>query len=310
MPHLTLRTGLAALTALAWVTAIGCSGDSTSPTNTPVSAAEVQQIGADVSGQLESLSSEFTFRGLLTPDFPFAASATGAFGQGLPPSIKFRPSMPNCPTITPFPPVDTDGDHIPDDVTLSFTLPACSFSRGSINLEITGTVEISDPSPTGFGQRIEFTDFQHKITGPNGNFFLSRLNGVRQHLITDILSLTDSTTAEFQSNDRPSATQVNRWQVTFTPDPGEVFDNDHHLPSGNFDVSGSTTHTFEQRSRTLTVMTVSPVHLDATCTLRPRFTSGELEITFMNGDRTVTIHIVFNGCGVAPTVTHEETPVA
>ena len=289
--------------------AAGC-GDSTSPGSPPIRQTEVRAIGEDVSSQLEGLSSEFTLRGLLTPDFPFAATSTLGGGPFLHPPIPFRPPMPNCPTVTPFPPVDTDGDHVPDDVTLTFTLPDCSFGSGSISFEITGTVEISDPSPTGFGQPIEFTDFQHKVTAPNGRFFLNRLNGVRQHLVTDILSLTDSTTAEFASSERPSSTQTNAWLVTFTPDPGEVFDNDHHLPSGSFQVSGTTTHSFDEWLRTLTVATVTPVHLDASCTLRPRFTSGELLIMFTNGERSVTVHIVFNGCGVEPTVTHEETPTA
>ena len=307
MPQPITRIFAAGTAGLCLALAAGCGGDSSGPADQPLTPSEAQMIGADVAGALEGISSEFTIGGLVTPSFPFlAAEALAGRPFGLPP----RPSRLNCPILTPFPPVDTDGDKVPDDLTLSFTLPDCSFAIGRTVFEITGTVHITDPTTMGPGQRVVFTDFQHKVTTPNGRFFLRRLNGVRQHLVTDILSFTDSTTSVLESSERPTATLANAWQVTFTPSPGEVFDNDRHLPSGDFTISGNTTHTFGRQLRSLTVMTVTPVHLDAACTSRPPLTSGEVLITVVHGDRTTTIHIVFNGCGVEPTVTFEETAAA
>jgi hypothetical protein len=157
-----------------------------------------------------------------------------------------------CPTITPFPPTDADGDHVPDDVTLSFTVPDCSFTRDGRTLEITGTIHITDPSTTAFGARAVFGAFQHKVTGPTSAFFLSRLNGVRQVLRSPAgFSLIDSTTADRESIEHGTAQLVKAWVVGFA--------------------------------------------------------AGELMVTKTGSNGTVTIHIVFTGCGVEPTVTVERS---
>jgi len=295
---------LVGLSAVLSLVAAGCSPDwPTTPSGTPsLSDAEARLIGQDVAGEVEDVTGSFTLTGLLYPSFPSA---------GIPASSGIqRTPMANCPTIAPNPPVDSDGDRVPDDVTISFTLPDCSFSRNGTTFEITGAIQITDPSTTDFGIRVVFTDLQHKLTQPSGAFFLSRLNGARQALRSGAgggLSLIDSTTADRESSEHAAAQLAKAWVVSFVADAGQTVSHDRGLPSGDLSVQGSTTWTRGGVSHALTVSTATPLHRDAACTSRPAFTAGELVIVKTGPDGTVTIHVVFNGCGVEPTVTVERS---
>jgi hypothetical protein len=292
------------VSVLAAALVAGCTMDqAAAPDTRSFSDADAQLVGREVAGEVEDVAGEFTIGSLFVPAFPSAGVAPPASAGEDP-----RPAATNCPTITPFPPVDTDGDHVPDDVTLSFTLPDCSFTRDGRTLEITGTIHITDPSTTQFGARAEFADFQHKLTGTDGGFFLTRLNGARQVLRSAAgFSLIDSTTADRESSEHGAAQLAKAWVVDFTADPGQTVDHERGLPSGDLTVNGAMTWTRGTESHELAVTTVTPLHHDATCTARPKFTSGELVVTKTGPNGTVTIDIVFNGCGVEPTVTVERS---
>jgi len=292
------RGGLIALLSLV---AAGCAVDRTGPTGqASLSDAEAQLVGHEVAGEVQDVAGSFTLGDLMVPSFPSAGIAASGGVQ--------RSPMVNCPTITPNPPVDADGDHVPDDATLSFTLPDCSFARDGATFEITGSIHITDPSTTAFGIRLVFTDLQHKLTRAGGAFSSSRLNGARQVLRSaSEFSLHDTTTVDLESSEHGAAQLAKAWVVGFVVDAGQTFDQTPHLPSGNLTVNGSLTHTRGTTTRTFGVTTVTPLHHDATCTARPAFTSGELRVVKTGPDGTATIHIVFTGCGVEPTVTVERS---
>jgi hypothetical protein len=290
---------LLGLIALLSLVGAGCAPDRPAAPAGPqsLSDAEAQLVGHEVAGEVEDVAGSFTLGGLMLPSFPSAGIA--ASGD--------RPTA-NCPTITPFPPADADGDHVPDDVTLSFTLPDCSFSRDGATFEITGAIHITDPSTTDFGIRVAFDHLQHKFTRASGSFFLTRLNGARQVLRSaSEFSLHDSTTSDLESSEHGAAQLAKAWVVKFVADAGQTFDATRRLPSGNLTVDGSMSRTRGEASHSFAVKTVTPLHHDATCTTHPAFTSGELVVTRTGPDGTVTIRIVFNGCGVEPTVTVERT---
>ncbi len=279
---------------------VGCAPDRpAAPAGGPMSDAEAQLVGREVAGEVGDLTATFTVGGFLLPGFPSAGIAPSAAADP-------RPTLTTCPTVTPFPPPDADGDHVPDDATLSFTLPDCRFTRDGRTLEITGTVHITDPSTTAFGLRAGFTDFQHKVTDAGGRFFLSRLNGVRQALRSPAgFSLIDSTTADRESSEHGAARLVKAWVVSFVTDPGQTVDQLRGLPSGDLTVNGSMSWTHDTVTQSFAVSTVTPLHHDAACTTPPSFTAGELLVTRTGPRGTVTIHIVFTGCGQEPTVTVE-----
>jgi hypothetical protein len=120
-------------------------------------------------------------------------------------------------------------------------------------------------------------------------------------------SLHDSTTAALESSDHGAAQLVKAWVVGFVVDPGQTLDQTRHLPSGTLTVNGSLSRSRGAVSHSFAVRTVTSLHHDATCAARPAFTSGELLVVKTGPDGTVTIHVVFNGCGVEPTVTVERS---
>src|SRR5258705_5465117 len=279
-----------------------CSADRpTAPKGSPsLSDAEAQLVGHEVAGEVEDVAASFSLGGLLVPSFPSA---------GIAPSDGILPApMANCPTITPNLPADADGDRIPDDVTISFTLPDCSFARNGATFEITGSIHITDLSSTDFGIRVVFDNLNHKVTRDGGGSFESNLNGARQVLrSSSSFDLHDSTTVDLTSGDHGAAQLAKAWVVTFTADAGATFDGLRRLPSGDLTVNGNMSRTRGTATLSFAVTTVTPLHHDATCTERPPFTAGELEIVKAGPDGNVTIHVVFNGCGVEATITVERT---
>jgi len=93
-------------------------------------------------------------------------------------------------------------------LTISFTLPDCSFARNGATFEITGSIHITDLSSTDFGIRVVFDNLDHKFTGDGGRDLRSKLNGARQVLpLVVAFDLHDSTTVDLKrSSDRRCGT--------------------------------------------------------------------------------------------------------
>lgn len=299
----------AALVVGAGLALAACNRDGSGPTALreplPISAAEAQAIGRETAGEVAGMASSFTVGDLFLFGFEFASVSEGGFIA----PVASPTAM--CPTITPMPPVDADSDRVPDDLTLSFTLPECSFSHDGGTLEVTGTIHITDPTPTtrDIAHRVEFGDLQKKFTLTGGDFFLRTLSGARQLLRSaGGFSAIDSTTGTFESSHDSASTLAKAWVASFVADSGaSSFHEEWHLPSGTFTVNGSTTRTRGSLTRSLSVQTVTPLHFDATCAAEQKFTTGEVVITRVGFEHSGTIHIVFTGCGLPPTITMTAT---
>ena len=279
----------------------GCSSDSTGMSNETLTQAEANDVGQEVEAQVASVVGASTIVGIMNPaaSIPPQGGNFGALSLGS-----------GCPDIAPFPPADTDGDHVPDSVTVSFALPECSFTgpRGK-TLEVTGDVTVTDPSSTLAGFRVRFDALEPKITFPNGSFFVQQFDGIRQLLASgDGFSVSDSITASFESSDRGSASLENAWQVTFTVDQGGSFEPHTPLPSGTADISGTTVRTHGEVSKTFTMTTPVPLHYNASCTEDQKIDSGEIDATFVSPQGTATVTVTYTACGVRPTVTLVSTP--
>jgi len=276
-----------------------CGRDAAAPDSEPLDEAEALLIGREIATEVQGMAASFGLNGFLRPP--------GDLGFGFHP----RPGS-VCPTFTPFPPSDSDGDGVPDALTLSFILPACSFTgRDGALLEITGTVEISDPSTTEFGFRVVVTRFQHKVTRPDASFVLRRLDGVVQVLRSETaFSARDTTTAVHESSDGHSVSLAKAWLIGFVADPSQSIDGWRHLPSGTLTVNGSTIRTRGQVAHSLDIRTLTGLHFDATCDAEQKFDAGVLIITKLHPEHSVTIRVEFTGCGEEPVVTLVPPPGA
>ncbi len=306
--RLFLSAGTGTLAAALGLTLGACSSDTGGPSGAaPLTQAEAQAVGVELQGEVAGLTTGASLHGFLAPSFvalPEAVRASRVALHFMPPS--------NCPTLSEFPPTDADGDHVPDNLTLTFDPATCTFTDPHGNsIDLSGAVTITDPSQVSPGLRVVFAAFQNKITLADNRFFRRSVDGVWQ-LVSDSsgFGATDSTTTEHESTERGLATLAKAWQVNFVVDPGEVFVPDHSLPAGLFTISGSTTRTQGSESKSFTIATVSPLHHDPACTDDNKIVSGELHAVHSDTRGTATVDILFNGCGVEPTITLITGPTA
>lgn len=204
------------------------------------------------------------------------------------------------PSITPTPVVNTDGDLAPDSVRIAFA--ACANTWPFHVDSISGSIDLVDPTPTVAGANIRtvFTDLRHKrVFSLSGLWTSITLNGVRaasasssvlQHTVTDF-----STAYVFRNGG--TASHERTWSSTFTADVAGSIARDAVLPSGTWNVTGTSTWTRGPRSHELTVSTDPVLHFNSTCTVVPRFDSGTVTAVVTRNGATSTVTVQFTACG-------------
>lgn len=266
--------------AASLVIGLAACSDSNDPSDgATISAAETNDIGEAVADEVDQSAGSFSLH--------------GAGAGEVPPG-------PDCATVSNT--TDTDGDGAPDDATYTFALPACSFSgfRGG-SLEITGTVDLSDPTPgnADFAYQATLHDLQFKFTGPQGNLTFSAVRNGTRVLTGNAAgaSLSNNITVDRTFPVRQPASVTHNLLLTFTPAQGESLALGQPLPNGTFVKSGTFTWTRGSVTRTFVVSTVEPLVWDASCTTDRKIASGEIHATLGNGGY---IRTVWSGCGVDP----------
>jgi hypothetical protein len=279
------------------------SSDSNAPGNAaPLTQADAQVIGDEMQTEVAAFSSGGSIPDLMSCRFGFFPGALRLFHG----PMHFDNPPAGCPTLDPATPVDTDGDGVPDILTLTFDPTTCTstWPGGEVTKELSGSVTISDPPLATNGLRLEFNQLQQKLTFSNSNFFLRNVNGPWQLTSDDAgFEAHDTTTVAHESSLHGTRTLAKAWLVKFTADPGSTFSRHAPLPSGDFMIDGSTSRTKDGVTRSLQIETMTPLHRDAACAAENKIVSGELKITTVNASGTQTVDIIFNPCGQDPTIT-------
>jgi hypothetical protein len=283
-----------ALGALAIVVGIGLAGcsDRLRPPTPLLTRAQADTMGDAMVAAAQSELDAATATGAAS----FAFGGAPAFGSAASPT---SPPSGCYPSISPLPPLNSDGDVVPDSVRLEWNDCVVTFRRGS-DL-ISGTIDIVDPTPmtTDRALRQRFTDFTRTFTTAMGSMRAITRNGVRM-IVADAseIILADSVRTDLVFGDGSTASNVPEWAATFTADaPGSIA-SDFGLPSGTLEIAGSSTWT--RRDGTtydLQVSTPTPLHYEATCTDRPKFDVGELRVVVTKDGATSTVTIDFTACG-------------
>jgi hypothetical protein len=264
------------------VLALGACSDSTTPSSTTtISATEASDIGAAEGDEVDQAVSALTTPSHIGPVGPTAPSG--------------------CATVDNQ--TDTDGDLAPDQAVYTFALPACSFTgfRGG-SLEITGTITLTDPTPTTADLAVTATlaDFQFKFTNPDATRTYTALRNGTRTLTGNAqgAALSNQVTVVRTAPGRLDATVTHNLLLTFTPATGQSLAFGQPLPDGTFTRTGTFTWTRGDASRTFTVTTVTPLVWDSSCSTDRKIASGEIHATLSSGGYIKT---VWTGCGVDPT---------
>lgn len=278
----------------------GCSSDSTSPGTSELSASAAADAGAASQDEMEQATESFTVAGALDPagaTFSWASLAAG--------SADFSSSfLQNCAGLSSE--TDTDGDGAPDNAVFTFALPACHFDsfRGG-TLDLTGTITLSDPTPTAadFAWHAVLADYTFKVTNAQSETFTAVRNGTRDLTgNADGLTLANNITTVRTASGHPSIQVTHNLQLGFTPSTAGTLAQGSPLPSGTISSTGTLTFVRGTDSRTFTVTTPTPLQYDATCTgpRRARIKAGEVRWTLPSG---AYVSVVWTACGVRPTRT-------
>ena len=268
-----------------------CSPDSPSTSPHPVlTQPEANAMAEVVATDAAALSQGATFDA--ATGVPFAVDA-----------MMGAPSMPTSsatctPTRSPSPPVNSDGDPVPDSVRVDST--GCTFTGDAHTVTLSGSIDIVDPTPatTDRAFRTRSNAFTRSVTNSTGTTRSVVENGVRSVLPTaDQVQLADTMTTEYTFASGTTASHVRKWLATFAADQAGSIQMGSRLPSGTWTISGSSTYTSGTNSYSLSVTTSDPLHYNTSCSVEPRFDSGTLTAVVTKGTVSTTVTITFTACG-------------
>jgi hypothetical protein len=294
MRHLTSGALLRLLAGASFLAlgATACSNSSSGPSSTLLTTQQADSIGEELGYDADDEISGATMTGGTTTMIAQRLDESGAVAA-------VAPSRMCAPTRSPSSPTDTDHDGVPDSVRFTFD---CVLSWPLETDSLTGTIDLLDPTPTVFDHAVEriFTDVRlaraFTLSGKESSETRSGTRMSNRDSTTLHQSETNFTTA-YVFRDGTTATHVKTWTSTFTADTVGSIQADQPLPSGLWNIGGTSAWTRGANSYSLTVTTNPDLHYNATCTTAPRFDSGVITAVVTKGTQTATITVTFTACG-------------
>lgn len=302
------------LTAAA-LTFAACS-DSTAPLD--MTPEQVQAIGELLATEIQSGAMQLTAPDAMgnvgTPSFSVQRRTFGNVG-GLALSIQgTRPRLqqvdPECGVPSQDPPTDTDEDLIPDNLTITFAVPACRFIEETGSFDLTGVMRITDSQLGTPGMAFNLALDNFRVT-----FNTQELNGfVRRDGLTAVaasatgLTQTVSWLESAQIEDFPTIGADIDWSASFAATGGSITPG-MPLPDGVYLVNGNFEYRQAGRSAAFTITTVEELIYSAECafgvadgTYASPFADGKVRVTGRNdGDRGYA-EVTYSACDVASVV--------
>jgi hypothetical protein len=290
MPPARQRSiAFAAVTALAVLGA--CGGDNAGPLDDN----QVDELGAALRDEVETSVAGFSVRGILLP-FSERVASRGPTLAALSLCAGGAPSA-----------VSNDGDPVPDSVVFTFTVPPCSYDDvRDGRVEVTGAVEIVDPTPAvaGFEYLARLANLAYRYVSPDlaGNYTVLR-NGTR-YRGGNGAGLTVSVNLDIRRALADHDVNVaQHWTATFTPAAGATAQLEQPLTDGTVAIDGTFDWSWAGESFSLTVSTPTPLEYDADCTDTPqRIAAGELRAAGTFEGQEGYVQLVWNDCGDEPEI--------
>jgi hypothetical protein len=301
--------------ALAAFTFAACS-DSTGPLD--VSPEQLEVIGETMALQIQSGVLQLTAQDAMgTVDAPsFSVQSRGPGNLG---SAAFNlqraagyPSLqvvdPECGVPSQNPPTDTDADQVPDNLTITFALPACRFVNVDGSFELTGVIRVTDllPGTAGMAFSMALDNFRITFSSEDLSGFVRRDGQTSVSATQTGLSQSVSWLESAQISGFPTIGADIDWSATFaaaqggTIAPGQPLPNGTYVPNGSFD--------FRQgnRSAHFTITTVEPLQYSAECavgvaegTKMSPFSSGKVRVAVSNDGDMGYAEVTYLSCGAA-----------
>jgi hypothetical protein len=192
---------------------------------------------------------------------------------------------------------DPDGDHIPNNATLTYN---CSASAFGLTGTLTGTLNAVDDQPGSIAWAFTgMADLQSAVTGPSSSVTAS-LSGkivASQVSIAGPFALArtgDATTVFTTKTKTTTVDETDQWTITYTPmfqwTPGNL------AITGSLSVSGTWDVTVDG-GEAANAMLSTPTALTLTPSCKTRITAGSVVAGYMLNGQSNTITVTWTGCG-------------
>jgi hypothetical protein len=303
--------------ALAAVTLAACS-DTTAPLD--VSPEQLEVIGlamaTEIEGGVTQLTAQQAMNGVELPQFSVQRRAPGGISglalnlQGAK-SPSFQVVGTECGVMSQNPPTDSDADAVPDNLTITFSLPACRFIEENGTFDLTGMLRVTDPAPGTAGMA-----FNMALDNVRFTFTTAELSGyVRRDGLTAVsasqtgLSQTVSGLESAQLDGYPSLGVDVDWAATFAAAQGSTITHGEPLPDGTYNVNGSMEYRQGGRSAHFNITTVEALEYSAECAAAVAeglvwspFIAGVVRVAVRNDANIGFAQITYTDCNEATVV--------
>jgi|GEM_PF-618210 len=312
-----VRLALSAAAFASVLTFAACSSDSSGPPTggggTALDATEAHAAGAFIAREVEAsltalppsgaskFGGESADRALGL--VPVAASRV-AQSSGVTPLVTIGWFYQGCGVTAPANAPDADEDGIPDDVTVTFSLPACALEgvRSKAEGDVTGSMTLVDQSSSANNNAwlLTVTSLRYAFTNAGVTFGETR-NGTRQVTGDSVtIAQANNITTVFDSAGS-TATLGSTMGLTFTETTTHAIDMISGLSNGTATVNGGVTYTSGSTTDTFTIASVGTLLYNPSCahTGAEPVETGEIDATVTTSGRTGVMQIVWAHCAVA-----------
>ena len=302
---------------LATVSFVACS-DTTRPLDISPEQLEVigEAMAAEIEGGVTQLSAQDAMNTIELPQFsmqrggPAGLSGLSLSLQGAR-SPSFQVVGSECGVMSQNPPTDSDADHVPDNVTITFSVPACRFVEENGTFDLTGMVRVSDPAPgtAGMAFNMSLDNLRFTFTTPEFSGYVRRDGLTSVSASQTGLSQTVSGLESAQLAGYPSLGVDVDWMATFAAAQGSVITPGEPLPDGAYNVNGSMEYREGDRSAAFNIATVEALQYSAECAAAVMdglawspFTAGTVRVAVRNDGNLGFAQITYSDCGEAAVV--------
>jgi hypothetical protein len=302
------------LTAAA-LTFAACS-DSTAPLD--MSPEQVEAIGQLLATEIQSGALQLTASDAMgNVGTPSLSVQSGAFNNvgGL--ALNIQGSRPRLQTVdaecgvpSQDPPTDTDDDLIPDNLSITFAIPACRFVSETGSFDLTGVIRITDSQlgTPGMAFNLALDDFRVTFNTQEMDGFVRRDGLTAVTATASGLTQTVSWLETAQIQDFPTVGADIDWSATFASTGGSITPG-MPLPDGVYLVNGNFEYRQAGRTAAFTITTVEELIYSAECafgvadgTYASPFVDGKVRVMGRNDGNRGFAEVTYSGCEVATVV--------
>ena len=313
--HFLARSGLLTLGA---VVLVSC-GESTSPLN--VQPEHLESMGNAIAAEVEVGVMQLTAGDVLAtnggaPTMSRVPASSPMLSRGLvfnrigASGVTAARSVNDltCGVPSQDPPVDTDGDHVPDNFSVTFSLPACHFEDTGSSMDITGVLRVSDPvvNTPGLALNTSLDNFRIAFSGDQGSGSIWRDGTLSVAASSSGLSQNVDWTEGAQFTGFPAILADINWTASFAAAQGQSIVAGNPLPDGSYQVNGTIGYKEGRRTAGFSITTVEPLQYSAECaagvaegTAMTPFTAGKVRIAVSSQEGRGWAEVTYAACNAA-----------